>query len=196
MVYSHEMPGLAGEKGEEGLNIKKVERISCGLCRGNHSTKECVGIEKILEGDNFLRIKNNVTLLGIESLGEEGVQKVLKKLSNDPEKQTDIINSLTKHYHLGEKISKKDSTGKEAVAFEGSVMVAKNRADEIERIKIDKNPIKYDELMEKYVLRYHMAQEDGTFSPVVKIGSINALSEIQEDTAAKLEEIRNKLKGV
>ncbi|HAS00017.1 TPA: hypothetical protein DCR85_02780 [Candidatus Moranbacteria bacterium] len=190
------MLGLAGEKGEEGLNIKKVERISCGLCRGNHPTKECVGIEKILEGDNFLRIKNNVTLLGIESLGEEGVQKLLEKLSGEEEKQAEIIDSLVKHYHLGKEIPKKDSGEKNEKVYEGSVMVAKNRADEIERIKIDKNPIKYDELMEKYVLRYHMAQEDGTFSPVVKIGSINALSEIQEDTAAKLEEIRNKLKEI
>ncbi|HBI34190.1 MAG TPA: hypothetical protein DEA43_05035 [Candidatus Moranbacteria bacterium] len=196
MVYSQEMPSSAGEKRSEGLNIKKVEMFSCGLCRGSHPTKECVGIEKILEGDNFLRIKNNVTLLGVESLGEEGIQKVLKKLSNEPEKQADIINSLIKRYHLGEKKSKKDLSGNEAVVFEGSVMVAKNRADEIERMKIDKNPVKYDELMEKYVLRYHMAQDDGTFSPVVKVGSLSALSEIQEDTAAKLEEIRSKLKEV
>ena len=196
MVYSAEMPNAQENNESKKMPILSSEKISCALCYGAHATKECSRIADVLVGDNFLHVKNNVKLMGIEKIRNDGMQKILENTSNDPEKQNEIIKALSEYYHLGEYVSGKDSYGKEIVSFDGAEMIGKNMAGNEEKIKIDKKPIGYDDDFKRYVFRYHMIKDDGSIDSVVRKNSLAGLSDIRENIEGKLKEIRKNLNEI
>jgi hypothetical protein len=193
MGYFKEIEKTNTGEGNNERAYQKREELSCGLCFGNHATADCVKIKKILEGNNFSSIKKNIDTMGIEKIGDEGMQKVLNILSGDNEKQGEVLDSLIKYYNLIEKKTKQDVSGKNVDFFDGSKMIVNYRGDNQSRIKIDKKPFGFDKDFNQYVFRYHEVLDDGTTSPVTKVNKLNVLSYLGEDTQDKKNDIRRKI---
>lgn len=175
---------LAGA--EKKKSNEKEQMEVCQICFRKHPPFECTdgfsGFPEEKKKRVFSNILASVERSGVGAMRDSGWQRILAELSRDEDLRQQLFKKIISKHGMGEYVSEKGRDGKIAERFEAKDMLVRiPNSDKMEAIRLDKNPIGYDNDFDAYVVRYNPIREDGRTDPVVKKNTLDMLAFEKED---------------